>query len=385
MNCLLCCESSKDTINVTSNEGNHHLISSLLFKYFRFCFDKEPTNGELCTECWQKLILFHEFYVRIEYIYEEKNKSQIVSSIFNVKEENADKFGSVEINDSSLKWEPIFDDEGTEDVSQVFVSETKWDDSDDQSNIDIKPKLSKQRKSRKKCEVAKKKRRTPHAKRPPTFTCTIRQCAEEFPTKDDLISHKMTTHKRVQCTLCPDPKLVLDLNTHLKNMHGIIQNTICEHCGQVFHSNATFLSHVKGVHETHEPLQCDICKDWFKSRDSIRSHMTYVHIQGPQTCQICGKVSTNRKSLLKHQLIHVEARKDRYKCIVCGKGFRDNTKLKEHSYIHSGVTDAYSCNFCGKNFRFGSSLSAHRMKMHPIEMAHVKYRLQWKKNVELKI
>lgn len=173
-----------------------------------------------------------------------------------------------------------------------------------------------------KTKKTSKKRRAPTKRppRPPIFTCKIRLCAEEFSTKDDLIAHKINAHKRIQCTHCPDLKLVLDLNTHLKNMHGIIQTTICEHCGQEFHSNATFLSHVKGVHEVHEPLQCDICKDWFKTRDSIRSHMTYVHIQGPQTCQICGKVSTNRKSLLKHQKIHIESRKDRFKCIVCGKG-----------------------------------------------------------------
>lgn len=171
------------------------------------------------------------------------------------------------------------------------------------------------------------------SKRPPITKCAIRRCGAEFTTKDDLIAHKIATHKRIQCTHCPDLKLVLDLNLHLKNMHGIIQNTICHICGQVFHSNTSFLSHFRGVHEVNEPLQCDICKDWFKSRDSIRSHMTYVHIQGPQTCQICGKVSTNRKSLLKHQLIHIESRKDRFKCIICSKGFRDNTKLKVSFYF----------------------------------------------------
>lgn len=77
-----------------------------------------------------------------------------------------------------------------------------------------------------------------------------------------------------------------------------------------------------------QPLQCDICKDWFKNRDTIRAHMNYVHIQGPQVCLICGKTSANRKALRKHQTIHLESWKDRYKCIICGRGFRDSTKLK---------------------------------------------------------
>lgn len=56
--------------------------------------------------------------------------------------------------------------------------------------------------------------------------------------------------------------------------------------------------------------------------------MRYVHVQGTQTCQICGKISANRKALRKHQTIHLESWKDRFKCIICGRGFRDSTKLK---------------------------------------------------------
>lgn len=59
-------------------------------------------------------------------------------------------------------------------------------------------------------------------------------CLEEFETMDELISHKTNVHKRIQCTHCPDVKLVVDLNKHLKNTHGILQNSMCEHCGQVY-------------------------------------------------------------------------------------------------------------------------------------------------------
>lgn len=68
--------------------------------------------------------------------------------------------------------------------------------------------------------------------------------------------------------------------------------------------------------------------EWFKSRDTIRAHMNYVHVQGPQKCDTCGKISANRKALRKHQTIHMESWKDRFKCVICCKGFRDSTKLK---------------------------------------------------------
>lgn len=92
--------------------------------------------------------------------------------------------------------------------------------------------------------------------------------------------------------------------------------------------------------------------------------MKSIHVEGPQTCSVCGRISTNMKALAKHKKIHLEGSKERFKCIVCGKGFRDRTKLKvhilqllfrylillkcrffflqEHSYIHSGVTDGKS-------------------------------------------
>lgn len=134
MICVLCYESNKDSIRLISNEGTEHRLSSLLFKYFRFCFEvretaiclngfqlqlsyivpqKEPTHGDLCRECWQKIVVFHEFYMRIEYIYETTSKDLIASSILKVKEENCEEIRCEQIdeiidNESSLKSEPVF-------------------------------------------------------------------------------------------------------------------------------------------------------------------------------------------------------------------------------------------------------------------------------------
>lgn len=119
------------------------------------------------------------------------------------------------------------------------------------------------------------------------FTCRIRQCCEDFDTQEALIAHKTAVHKRTQCTYCPDLKLVVDLNKHLRDAHNIIQNSMCEHCGQVFSGTRSLLDHIQRKHEVGEPLQCDICKEYFKNRDTIRSHMNYVHIQGPQACPVC--------------------------------------------------------------------------------------------------
>lgn len=126
--------------------------------------------------------------------------------------------------------------------------------------------------------------------------------------------------------------------------------------------------------------------------------MRVRHIQGPERCSICGKISANKKALMKHKKFHFAEAREKFKCTVCGRGFRDSTKLKvsrpisiafmafiyiyikknkkvkisyvwsqEHSYIHSGISDVYRCNYCEKSFRFASSMYAHRKKAHPSE------------------
>lgn len=141
----------------------------------------------------------------------------------------------------------------------------------------------------------------------------------------------------------------------------------------------------------------------FKNKIRIRFHMLNFHIKNkPVKCEICGWVSPNRIAFWAHRKKkHVEGFSTRFKCLVCGHGFGDRTKLRvslthfftylfvfncgaiglkrfrfkfvdrlfllffsfqEHSYIHSGITDAYKCPYCDKSFRFGSSLSLHKKK-----------------------
>lgn len=39
-------------------------------------------------------------------------------------------------------------------------------------------------------------------------------------------------------------------------------------------------------------------------------------------------MSANRRALRKHLRTHVASLKDKHKCDICNKGFRDRTKLK---------------------------------------------------------
>lgn len=36
----------------------------------------EPTDGDVCSKCWQKTVAFHEFHVQIESVHETLNQNR---------------------------------------------------------------------------------------------------------------------------------------------------------------------------------------------------------------------------------------------------------------------------------------------------------------------
>lgn len=53
----------------------------------------------------------------------------------------------------------------------------------------------------------------------------------------------------------------------------------------------------------------------------------------------------------------------------CDKTFIDNSKLKRHYLVHSGIKP-YACNLCGKAFSLDFNLKTH-MKIHSGEKNYV--------------
>ncbi|RZF47416.1 hypothetical protein LSTR_LSTR007343 [Laodelphax striatellus] len=85
--------------------------------------------------------------------------------------------------------------------------------------------------------------------------------------------------------------------------------------------------------------------------------------QGPQQCQVCGKVFGNASALAKHKLTHSDERK--YVCSMCGKAFKRQDHLNGHMLTHRNKKP-YECKAegCGKSYCDARSLRRHTENHH---------------------
>ncbi|XP_066597928.1 zinc finger protein 541-like isoform X2 [Prorops nasuta] len=85
--------------------------------------------------------------------------------------------------------------------------------------------------------------------------------------------------------------------------------------------------------------------------------------QGPQQCQVCGKVFNNASALTKHKLTHSDERK--YVCTMCSKAFKRQDHLNGHMLTHRNKKP-YECTAegCGKSYCDARSLRRHRDNHH---------------------
>lgn len=113
---------------------------------------------------------------------------------------------------------------------------------------------------------------------------------------------------------------------------------------------------------------CMTCKQKFNTFDELKDHMKnnkqckQMHL----TCETCGKVCENKKSLYQHQLTHKE--KNTYICDECGKIYTNRFNLENHkSSVHGDRVEEYGsiykCKVCDDQFTNRTDLYAH-IKQH---------------------
>lgn len=113
---------------------------------------------------------------------------------------------------------------------------------------------------------------------------------------------------------------------------------------------------------------CMTCKHKYNSFEELKDHMENnkqckeMHM----TCETCGKVCENKKSLYQHQLTHKE--KNTFVCDECGKIYTNRFNLENHkSSVHGDRVEEcgsiYKCKVCDDQFTNRADLYAH-IKFH---------------------
>ena len=76
------------------------------------------------------------------------------------------------------------------------------------------------------------------------------------------------------------------------------------------------------------------------------------------TCERCGKVFTEKRSLTRHQKIHADSSQT-YSCGVCSKEFSRSDNSNRHEAAHSY---SLTCGVCGQYFNRLHILARHRVQ-----------------------
>ncbi|XP_049587132.1 zinc finger protein 184 isoform X2 [Syngnathus scovelli] len=132
-----------------------------------------------------------------------------------------------------------------------------------------------------------------------------------------------------------------------------------------------FVSKLNQLDNRSDPRNylCPNCGRLFRHIGRLRAHMLTHAPHQSYTCSFCGKTLQNWTKLWRHQRIHRQ-RRGRFRCVLCGKGFRFVHSYKEHMSEHPSfrwiqskprtVSLPYNCDQCTSRFKTLDLLFSHQ-------------------------
>lgn len=156
---------------------------------------------------------------------------------------------------------------------------------------------------------------------------------------------------------------------HYLNKGGVLTGMTATEMGQngidgysmpdLLHGNNLHSS--PGSHKSHKNsdlrlFKCLTCGKDFKQKSTLLQHERIHTDSRPYGCPECGKRFRQQSHLTQHLRIH--ANEKPFSCAFCPRSFRQRAILNQHVRIHSGEKP-YGCPECGKQFRQKAILNQH--------------------------
>uniref|UniRef100_A0A8B9Q882 PR domain zinc finger protein 10 n=1 Tax=Apteryx owenii TaxID=8824 RepID=A0A8B9Q882_APTOW len=117
------------------------------------------------------------------------------------------------------------------------------------------------------------------------------------------------------------------------------------------------------IRKSFRPFKCLQCGKAFREKDKLDQHLRFHGREGncPLTCDICNKGFINSSALESHMKFHMDQKT--YSCIFCPESFDRLDLLKDHVAIH--VNDGYfTCPTCKKRFPDFIQVKKHVRSFH---------------------
>ncbi|PNF22789.1 hypothetical protein B7P43_G02525 [Cryptotermes secundus] len=131
---------------------------------------------------------------------------------------------------------------------------------------------------------------------------------------------------------------------------------VCGECEEIFTKKVALNAH----RLSHAPVsECEFCSKKFTSTSQLDDHRRIHTKELPFMCEVCGKCFRNMTRLRHHEFVH---KPPSYTCPVCNNKFRSRMYLRQHKRVHSADTKLI-CELCGKMLYTVSSLQIH-LRIH---------------------
>ncbi|NXU84350.1 PRD10 protein, partial [Xiphorhynchus elegans] len=117
------------------------------------------------------------------------------------------------------------------------------------------------------------------------------------------------------------------------------------------------------IRKSFRPFKCLQCGKAFREKDKLDQHLRFHGREGscPLTCDICNKGFINSGALESHMKFHMDQKT--YSCIFCPESFDRLDLLKDHVAVH--VSDGYfTCPTCKKRFPDFIQVKKHVRSFH---------------------